>query len=261
MRPYDELVAEASAADVSGWDFAWLAGRATEERPSWAYQRLLASRLSINDRALDLQTGGGEVLDGALRLVRRRPRLLVATEGWLPNLERAAQVLAPWGVPVVGAAEDLLPFRDDAVTLVTARHPVVPPWTEVARVLSPGGTYLAQHVGPSSAFELVERFLGPLPEETRRGRHPDDELIDAVEAGLDLVDLRETRLRMEFHDIGAVVWFLRKVVWLVPGFTVERYDVHLRALDAEIRERGPFVAHSTRHLVELRTSLTANRTS
>ena len=36
-------------------------------------------------------------------------------------------------------------------------------WDEIARVLRPGGTYFAQHVGPASAFELIEFFLGPQP--------------------------------------------------------------------------------------------------
>ena len=55
---------------------------------------------------------------------------------------------------------------------------------------------------------------------------------------------------MEFFDIGAVVYILRKCVWWVPDFSVERYADTLRRLDALIRTDGPFVAHSTRHLIE-----------
>ncbi len=54
-----------SSADVSGWDFSWLNGRATEERPSWGYARQLAERLSQATASLDIQTGGGEVLSEA----------------------------------------------------------------------------------------------------------------------------------------------------------------------------------------------------
>ncbi|MDN6135294.1 MAG: SAM-dependent methyltransferase, partial [Brevibacterium sp.] len=46
MRTFDTLVSEALAADVAGWDFSWLDGRATEERPPWDYAHLLAQRLS-----------------------------------------------------------------------------------------------------------------------------------------------------------------------------------------------------------------------
>ena len=53
MRSFDDLVAEAAAVDVSGWDFSWLGGRATEERPPWGYARLLAARLAQVASALD----------------------------------------------------------------------------------------------------------------------------------------------------------------------------------------------------------------
>jgi len=248
-RTFDELVTEAEAAPMSGWDFSWLEGRATEERPSWGFSRLLHERIGTVDAALDLQTGGGEVLAAAPTL----PRLLVATEGWPPNVTAATELLHPRGVAVVAHDDDSpLPFADAAFDLVTSRHPVVPRWAEIARVLRPGGTYLAQHVGPASVFELVEYFLGPQPEDVRRGRDPQDEVAAAREAGLELVDLRAERLRIEFQDVGAVVWFLRKVVWMVPGFTVDAYRTELRDLDEQIRAEGPFVAHSARHLVELR---------
>ena len=63
MRAFDELVTEAQSADVTGWGFGWLDGRATEERPPWGYARLLAGRLSTATAALDIDTGGGEVID------------------------------------------------------------------------------------------------------------------------------------------------------------------------------------------------------
>ena len=92
-RPFDELLAEAEAAPIEGWDFSWLDGRATEERPSWGYQRLLADRLRTATTALDLQTGGGEVLAGALAN-NVPPPTLVATEGWPPNRARRSRVSA-----------------------------------------------------------------------------------------------------------------------------------------------------------------------
>ncbi|MEB8340046.1 class I SAM-dependent methyltransferase [Streptomyces endophyticus] len=248
-RPYDELVAEAVAAPTEGWDFSWFDGRATEERPSWGYARLMGERLAVVESALDLHTGGGEVLNLAPQL----PPLMAATEGWPPNVEKATRLLGPRGVVVVASPDDApLPFADAAFELVTARHPVKAHFAEIARVLRPGGTYFAQHVGPSSVFELVEYFLGPQPEQVRHGRDPETETQEARDAGLEIVDLRAERLRIEFHDIGAVVHFLRKVVWMVPGFTVDAYEPQLRALHEQIKRDGAFVAHSTRHLIEAR---------
>jgi hypothetical protein len=85
MRSFDELVAEAEQADVSGWGFDWLQGRATEERPPWGFARMLAARLAAASAALDLDTGGGEVLAEADAF----PPIMVATEGWPPNARRA----------------------------------------------------------------------------------------------------------------------------------------------------------------------------
>ncbi|MGW0134687.1 class I SAM-dependent methyltransferase [Streptomyces sp. NPDC003299] len=252
-RSFEELVAEGASAPTEGWDFSWFEGRATEQRPSWGYATAMAGRLGSAAAALDLQTGGGEVLDFALGRAASPPALVVATEGWAPNVAKATALLRPRGVAVVASPEDApLPFADAAFDLVVSRHPVRPQWAEIARVLEPGGTYFAQHVGPSSVFELVEYFLGPQSEQTRRARHPDRERADAEAAGLEIVDLRSERLRMEFLDIGAVVHFLRKVVWMVPGFTVEAYEPRLRALHERIEAEGPFVAHSSRHLVDAR---------
>ncbi|QOV35904.1 class I SAM-dependent methyltransferase [Streptomyces ferrugineus] len=252
-RLFEELVAEGSAVPTEGWDFSWFEGRAGEARPSWGYAVSLAQRLAGATAALDLQTGGGEVLDFALGRAPKAPAPTVATEGWPPNVARATALLAPRGVAVVASPEDApLPFADAAFDLVTSRHPVRANWTEIFRVLRPGGTYFAQHVGPHSVFELVEYFLGPQPDEVRGGRHPDRERADAEAAGLEIVDLRAEKLRMEFRDIAAVVHFLRKVVWMVPGFTVEAYRPQLRALHEQIESEGPFVAHSTRHLFDAR---------
>jgi SAM-dependent methyltransferase len=248
-RSFEELVAEAEAAPVAGWDFSWLDGRATEQRPSWGYQRMLGPKLAAATAALDLQTGGGEVLTGA----RGHAPVTVATEAWPPNLTAAAGMLRPLGVHVV-AADDApnLPFAGGAFDLVVSRHPVTTWWEEIARVLRPGGIYFSQQVGPASVFELVEHFLGPQPAGVRRRRDPGRARAAAVSAGLDVVDLRSEALRTEFFDIGAVVYFLRKVVWMVPGFTVDAYRDQLRALHERIEDEGPFVATTTRFLIEAR---------
>ena len=252
-RTFEDLVAEGASVPTDGWDFSWFEGRATEARPSWGYARSLAGRLAGVSAVLDIQTGGGEVLDFALGAAAKPPALTVATEGWPPNVAKATALLRPRAVAVVASPEHApLPFADAAFDLVVSRHPVRPHWPEITRVLRPGGTYFAQHVGPSSVFELIEYFLGPLSDEQRGGRHPDRERADAEAAGLEIVDLRAERLRVEFHDIAAVVHFLRKVIWMVPGFTVEAYAPRLRALHEQIEADGPFVAHSSRHLFEAR---------
>jgi hypothetical protein len=90
---FDELVAEGAAEPVAGWDFSWFDGRATEERPSWGYSRLLAERMRHARAALDIQTGGGEVLGQ----VPDPPPVLVATESWRPNIDFARRTCTACG--------------------------------------------------------------------------------------------------------------------------------------------------------------------
>lgn len=226
-----------------------VAGRAGHRRATpVGSARLLAGRLSTVASALDIDTGGGEVVAEA----QHQPAGMVVTEGWPPNADRARRLLEPRGARVVETVGDLgLPFPDQSFELVTARHPVSPDWPEIRRVLVDGGQYFAQHVGPASAFELIEYFLGPLPEH-RAGRDPDREIAAAESAGLVVAELQSARCRMEFHDVGAVVWILRKCVWWVPDFSVRKYRHHLVELDAQMRGGEPFVAYSTRHLIDAR---------
>ena len=247
-RTFEELVAEADSVSVDGWDFTWLDGRATEERPSWGYQRLITRHFAKASAALEIQTGGGEVLAGAGPF----PATMVATESWPPNAALATSLLHPLGIVVVQTpAESVLPFAAEAFDLVTSRHPNTVAWSEIARVLRPGGTYLAQHIGPETVSELVEYFIGPQPEAWAR-RHPDNESAAARAAGLEVVEMRVERLRQEYFDIGAVIYFLRKVIWAVPDFTVDRYRDRLRELHERIEADGPFITHATRVLVEAR---------
>jgi SAM-dependent methyltransferase len=247
-RSFDELAAEAAEAPVDGWDFSWLDGRATEERPSWGYQRLISRRLATVSAGSDIDTGGGEVLSEAPTF----PPTMVATESWPPNAALATKLLHPRGVVVVATRDEpTLPFAEEAFDLVTSRHATVVRWTEIARVLRPGGSYLAQQIGPATMSELFEYFLGPQPHKWAE-MQPDTQTARAQAAGLRVVQMRMERMRAEFFDVGAVIYFLRKVIWTVPDFSVDRYRDRLREMHEHIEANGPFVAHSARLLVEAR---------
>ncbi len=244
---FDELLAEGDAVPVEGWDFSWFAGRATEERPSWGYAALIGDRMATASAALDIQTGGGEVTAG----IPRPPAVLRATESWPPNLEIARRNLRPLGGSVVEVADDApLPFGDESFDLVVSRHPTVVQWDEIARVLRPGGTYLAQLIGDRTNRELSEYFLGPLDAQVAdRATETRDRL---AAAGLLPIDVRHEALRLEFSDVAAVVVFLRKVIWTVPGFSVDRFRDRLAAMHDEIQATGPFVSYAHRVLVDAR---------
>jgi SAM-dependent methyltransferase len=249
---FEELLAEGERVPVDGWDFSWFEGRASEERPSWGYARLMAERMAVASAALDIQTGGGEVL----ARVPHPPAVLAATESWPPNVAIARRSLRPLGGTVVEVADDAdLPFPAESFDLVVSRHPVVVRWDEIARVLRPGGTYFSQQVGAGSVHELTDVMMGPQPVSDARSWQ---RAVAAAEAaGLDVIDLRHESLRTVFHDIAAVVVFLRKVIWIVPDFTVDRYRGRLADLHRRMTTEGPFVAHSQRFLIEARYAVGA----
>lgn len=247
-RSFEELVAEAEGEPVEGWDFSWLEGRATEERPSWGYARMLATKLATSSAVLDIQTGGGEVFAEALERSGAAPTV-AATESWPPNVALARSRLAAFSATVAEVADTSpLPFPDDHFDLVVSRHPTVTVWPEIARVLRPGGTYFSQQVGPGTNRELTEFMMGPQPVSDRRS--PERARDDAESLGLEVVDLRTESLAVRFYDVGGVVYFLRKVLWTVPNFTVTNYLDRLRALHEHIAAQGSFVSHAQRFLVE-----------
>ena len=246
---------EGNAVPVEGWDFSWFEGRATEERPSWGYATLASARMATASSCLDVQSGGGEVVGWSLsRLARpQRPTWLAATESWAPNTALAQSRLASFGVTVHQVDDDApLPFDSDSFELVTSRHPVITNWPEIARVLAPGGIFLSQQIGAHTNRELTEWMMGPQPDSDRRS--PQHAVASAEAAGLDVVDLRAEALNVTFNDVAAVVHFLRKVLWTVPGFTVDGYRDRLAALHDHIAHHGPFVSHAQRYLIEARNA-------
>ncbi|WP_329790449.1 hypothetical protein V1227_00750 [Lentzea sp. DG1S-22] len=172
---------------------------------------------------------------------------MAATESWPPDAAVAARRL-----PLVVQAPDAgpLPFRSSSFDLVISRHPVVTPWAEVARVLRSGGTYFSQQIEAGTNRELTDFMMGPQPVGEARGVAV--ARAEAEAAGLEVLRLEPASSRVAFFGVGAVVHFLRKVLWTVPGFTVEGYRERLLEMHRHIEEHGEFVCTSTRFLVEAR---------
>jgi SAM-dependent methyltransferase len=245
---FDDLIDGALGAPADTWDFSWLEGRATEERPSWRYFDRVSERLPNTQRLLDVDAGTGNMLADLPQL----PPLTVATDSYRPSVRRAAPRLRARGAHVVQTQHDTqaLPFADASFDLIISRHPVETWWTEIARVLQPSGHYFSQQVGPHSMRDLSEFFMGPLPKSS--GRDPELARHAAQAAGLVVDDLCAERTRVVFHDVGAVVYFLRVVVWTVPHFSVNRFRPQLRRLHDHIQATGAFETTSSRFLIDAR---------
>lgn len=120
------------------------AGPDLEQLIAWGKKRGAA-------RVLDIATGGGHT---ALAFARFTPSV-VALDVTVPMVQAARAFVAAAGAPGVrflGADVEALPFRDrtfGTVTCRTAAHhfpSLLPALREVARVLRPGGSLLAEDI-------------------------------------------------------------------------------------------------------------------
>ncbi|CAN5579562.1 class I SAM-dependent methyltransferase [soil metagenome] len=238
-----ELLREAGAAGLRGWDFGWIADRVRTVEPPWDFGAMSEALLGDGQVrvGLDMETGGGE------RLARLRwwAPLMVATEAWLPNVPVAAERLAPCGVRVVldeGAVDNVeqadgrstgrLPFRTGAFDVVINRHGAFVA-AEVARVLRPGGTFLTQQEDSASA--RFHHLLGLEPP-TAPVFDLDLATAQVTAAGLVVEETDRGQVLSTFADIGALAWYLRMVPWCVPGFTIGAHEAALAQLHgSEIR--------------------------
>ena len=203
--------------------------------------------------ALDLYTAGGEVLAGAGPF----PPSMAATEPWPPNVAHSHQAAAiRSGAVVVDTSSQTtpLPFGDAAFDLVTSRHPSArllgrdrPSAPTGRRLLRPARrSYLAADAGRALCGT-------PSPPSASVGSSDPDTVREEITgSGLEIVDLRHEVIRMEFFDVGAVIYFLRKLTWVVPDFTVTGYHDKLLDLHQLIEAEGLFVTHSSRILVDAR---------
>lgn len=148
----------AHQAPVEGWDFSDL--DLDEATTPWSYEQLARDVLTGATSALDLGTGGGEVL---LSLADALPEDTVATEGWPPNLPVARRNLGVRGIAVyeydAEGPDPRLPFPDQRFDAVLDRHEAFRA-SEVFRVLRPGGRFLTQQVDGRDFEELQTLFGG-----------------------------------------------------------------------------------------------------
>jgi SAM-dependent methyltransferase len=257
----DRLIDEAAEAAFRGWDFTWLRDRSTDPKPPWSYPALAAEALARSTKALDIDTGGGE----ALAALAPFTGSVVATEGYPPNIPVAGATLNVVGVPLVGtdsAPDNVdqqgvtpadtgshLPFGDDTFDLVLNRHSSYWP-REVARVLRPGGTYLTQQRGDGDDGLLLA-FGRPIPTGS------DFDLAFAVaqleDAGFDIARAEASDETVQFFDVGALIYYLRAIPWIVPDFDIDADRPALHRIHDVIAAEGWFGVGSYRLLIEART--------
>ena len=235
----------------SGWDFSYLSGRMQEEQPPWSYTSRAAALMRQASSVVDMGTGGGERL---LELKEHWPRKVVVTEDYAPNVKLATERLTPLGVQVKDAPltdHDPMPFADGEFDLVLNRHSGFNA-AEVARILAPGGAFLTQQIHGLWAQDLLAAFdaAPPWPEATPANHVPKLEA-----AGLKVVTAEEWSGKLAFCDVGAIVYYLKAIPWLVPGFSVETHVDYLLKLQSRLEGGKELAFEARKYWIEARKAL------
>ena len=231
-----------------GWDFSYLDGSMLEDQTPWSYSRRAAELMKQAKAVIDLGTGGGERF---LKLREYWPNKVVVTENYPPNVKLAVECLTPLGVSVLDvplADDEPMPLADGEFDLVLNRHSSFNT-REVARILTPGGTFLTQQIHGLWADDLLAAF-------DAQPQWPDstpEKYVPALKAaGLTILDVQDFSGKLTFTDVGAIVYYLRAVPWLVPDFSVESHLDCLNRLQHRL-ERGEALAFRARkYLIEAR---------
>jgi SAM-dependent methyltransferase len=235
------------AAVFEGWDFAYIGDRSSQDEPPWSYPDRAAELIRTAQRLLDVDTGGGERLATLAPL----PRATTAIEGYHPNVAVARARLAPFGVAVEEVAVGACwPFADAAFDLILNRHGHINE-REIARTLTHGGVFFSQQVGSDNLADLVATFDDVTS--------PGGNALAAVAARLEAEGLVISRGetwsgQQTFRDVGALVYFLRAVPWVVPGFSVKSHRTGLARLQERLDSDGELAFSISRFLVEARRS-------
>ena len=238
-HPYGEPVDSTTTAlgeRATGWEFAWLDGRPGE--PSWSYPDLARHLLRRAGAALDLDTGGGELLAELAPL----PPHTVAVESWARNIPVARDRLAPIGVAVLTE----LPGGEDEFDVVLSRHGRLPA-ADIYRLLRPGGSLLSQQVG-SDDLAALNAALGAPP--AHHLWNAEVAVAALEEAGLHVTEVREEHPDVIFHSVGEVVRHLRDLPWQIRDFSTEKYADALGRVDSFIRLHGTLTVTTHRFLVQ-----------
>lgn len=231
------------AAPFEGWDFSYLDGRWEEEQANLGYENRAKELLATASSGLDIGTGGGE----RLATMPSLPSDMRAVEFWPPNLSVAKERLEPIGVHVQAADSGKpLQFGDASFDVIIDRQASFLP-SDIARLLKENGTFLTQQVGGDNLADLAAEF-------GKQSAFPEWQLAKVRESleqtGLRIERVGEWTGNMVFQDIGALVYFLKNVPWIVPDFSVKKFRDVLIRLQEKIDRGEKLIYKQKRFLIE-----------
>jgi len=218
-----------------GWDFSHLNDRRYVQETSWNYDSIAKKFLKKSKATLDMGTGGGESFSKLLKF--HKPKKVVATEGYKPNVSIARRNLKSLGVKVVDFTNlslKKMPFKDEEFDLVLNKHDAFDA-KEVYRILGKGGIFLTQQVDSNDLSDLIKIFHS---KRKFRNIHLKSYKNQIKSASFSIKKANEWRGKMIFRDVGAIVYYLKAIPWAVPGFSVRKHLKSLQTLEKRLDKGG-----------------------
>ena len=211
--------------------------------PDWDYIGLARTHATHSTHILDMATGDGEVYK---KILTPAPQAeCFACEGYRKNLPVAQDTLKESGVEVrMSRRVNQLPFCDNYFDLVLNRHGGFDA-KELMRILAPNGVFLSQQIGSDNLDDLCAYFGQPKQWHKRSHELLCSRLLDV---GFVLEHNECWQGELIFHDVGALVYFLRASPWRVDKFSVLRFYPLLLQLQEQCEREGRLVFRSSRQL-------------
>lgn len=240
---------EESIAHMKGWDFSYIQDRyqSFESDLPWNYEEIVRKYLKPQDKILDIDTGGGEVL-----LSFHHPyHLTTVTEGYATNVKLCEEKLGTLGIRVCEVTDySSMPFENDEFDIIINRHGAYDA-QELYRILKPGGLFITQQVGEENDRELIE-FLLPESEKLFRGMNLTEQKALFENTGFEILMSDEAFRPIEFYDVGALVWFARVIEWEFIGFSVDKCFERLLKAQQIVECEGCVKGNVHRYLIVAR---------
>jgi len=247
---FDTYLEQAEKTPFAGWNFEYITRtrRMTESPLDWNYHNMVLPYMIEAETMLDMETGGGETLANFAPL----PSHTFATEQYAPNVSIAREKLEPLGVKVVEVDgqkypdNESLPFDSGYFDLVINRHEAYNV-EELSRIIKNDGIFVSQQVGSENLRNLVCLLKG------RNEEAPDWNLGKAVaeleSAGFHVIIRQENIKYYRFYDIGAIVYLLKAIPWIIDGFIIYKYIDRLWKLHVDICDNGFYDALMHRFII------------
>lgn len=247
MKTKEQLISqwkEDEKAVFKGWDFSYLKKRMIDENPLWNYDEIAKKLIKKSKSVLDMATGGGEVFSEILSV--HRPEEAIAIEGYKPNVSITRKRLLKQDVKVIYADETKkLPFKNKEFELVLNRHGGFN-FKELERVLSPKGIFFTQQVDSRNLEDLMKRF-------GTKTKWPNNTLKTIKKqlkfSGFKIISAKEWKGKTIFKDIGAIVYYLKAIPWVVENFSIEKHKNYLIELQKDLERNGKLEFKITRFTI------------